>query len=200
APTIRFRAISAAVAVIAVLAVWLAIDRPIFMWLFGPPIAVHVTLASSAARWASGVLTFGGATLLGAVLARMLPFSSNPPRIEHHVDLAKPMLWIAGLSGALIGAILMTRYVVDVLAPVQYTRGVVTLRSQVTTWSVIVAIAVPAAYGAWRYGRALIGFVMGLAGGCIGGIVSSGGVTGLMLLSHDPAHIRWANGRALGPF
>ena len=200
APTIRFRPISAAVAVIAVLAVWLALDRPIFMLLFGPPIAVRVTLASSVARWASGVLTFGGATLVGAVLARMIPFNGNPPRFENHVDLAKSMMWIAGVTGALIGAILMTRYVVDVLAPVHYTIGVATLRSQVTTWSIIAAIAVPAAYGAWRYDRALIGFVVGLAGGCIGGIVSSIGVMALQRLSHDPTHIRWANGRALGPF
>jgi hypothetical protein len=198
APTIRFRAISAAVAVVAVLAIWLALDRPIL--LSAPPIVVHVTLASSAARWASGVLTFGGATLVGAVLARMLPLNGNPPRFENHIDLAKPMLWIAGVSGVLIGAILMTRYVVDVLAPVQYTMGIATLRSQVTTWSVIAAIAVPAAYGAWRYGRALVGVVVGLAGGCIGGMVSSIGVMALLLLSHDPTHIRWANGRALGPF
>jgi hypothetical protein len=200
APTIRFRAINAAAAVIAVLGVWLALDGPIVMLLIGPPIAVRVTLASSAARWASGVLTFGGATLVGAVLARMIPFNANPPQFENRVDLAKPMLWIAAVSGALIAAILLGRYVVDLVAPVQYTRGVVTLRSQVTTWSVIAAVAIPAIYGAWRYGRALIGFVVGLAGACIGGIISSIGVMALLVLSQGPTHIRWAGGQALGPF
>jgi hypothetical protein len=200
APEFRFRAISAAVAVIAVLAVWLALDRPIIMMLLGRPIGVHVTLASSGLRWASGVLTFGGATLAGAVLARTIPLRAHPPRFDHAADPATPMLWMAGLSGALIGTILVSRSAVDAVAPVQYTAGVVTLRSQVTTWAVVAAIVIPAAYSAWRHGRAQTGFVVGLAGACIGGLVSTMGVMALLLLSHDPTQMRWVSGRALGPF
>ena len=199
APEFRLRAVSAAVAVIVVLAVWLALDRPIFMVLFGRPLAVRITFASSVARWASGVLSFGGATLAGAILSRTIPLHGQSPRSDSQGDIAKPMLWMAALSGAMIGAILMLRYEVDVIAPIHYTVGVVTLRSRITTWTVVAAIALPSAYAAWRYGRAMTGFVVGLAGGCIGGIVSSIGVMAL-LLSHDPTHIRWADGRALGPF
>jgi len=43
---VRFRPMSAALAMVAVMAVMLAVDRPIMMWLYGPPLAVRITLAS----------------------------------------------------------------------------------------------------------------------------------------------------------
>lgn len=200
APEVRFRPVSAAVAVIAVLGLWLAVDRPIAMLLFGPPLAIRVTVASSATRWAYGMLTFGGATLAGAVLARTIPLRGHSSPLDGDIDRATPLLWMTALSGGLIGATMFGRYAADVIAPVQHATGVMTLRSQITTWAVIAAVAMPAAYAAWRYDRALTGFVVGLSGGCLGGILSSVGVTALLVLSRNPNHIRWADGRALGPF
>ena len=182
------------------LGVWLAVDRPILILGFGPPDVVRVTLASASARWVNGMLTFGGATLAGAVLARTIPLRSIVSRENGDVDAARPPLWMAAVAGGLIAATMIGRYAADVVAPVHYTVGVVTLRSRMTTWFVVTAIVAPAAYAAFRYGRALTGFVVGLAAGYLGGIMSSVGVTALLLMARDPIHARWANGRALGPF
>jgi len=70
ARSIRLRPVSAALAVVAALAVWLALDRTILMWVYGAPPFVRITLASSVIRWARGTLESGGAVLIGAVLAR----------------------------------------------------------------------------------------------------------------------------------
>jgi len=42
--------------------------------------------------------------------------------------------------------------------------------------------------------------VVGLSGGCVGGIVSSIGVITLLLLSRNPIGIWWENGWVFGPF
>ena len=42
------------------------------MWLLGPPDPAHITLAHVAARWAQGVLQFGGAATIGAAVGRLL--------------------------------------------------------------------------------------------------------------------------------
>jgi hypothetical protein len=81
ARTIDFRSMSAALVFVVGIAVWNAVDTPIAMfamWLLGPPYPRHITLAHVAARWAQGVLQFGGVATIGAALGRLssarLPF------------------------------------------------------------------------------------------------------------------------------
>ncbi len=74
---LRFRPMSVALAMIGVLAVVLALDRPLMMWLYGPPLAAHVTLTSSVVRWGQGVVMFGGAIVIGAAIGRMLPLGDS---------------------------------------------------------------------------------------------------------------------------
>jgi len=68
---------SAALAMIAMMAVLFAVDRPIMMWLYGTPLAVRITLASSVVRWVRGILMFGGVMLIGAAIGRIVPFRGN---------------------------------------------------------------------------------------------------------------------------
>jgi hypothetical protein len=80
ARSIRLRPMSAALALVAALALWLALDRPILMWLFGAPPFVRITLASSLVRWAQGVMEWGGAILIGAAIGRKVPFTNDSMR------------------------------------------------------------------------------------------------------------------------
>jgi hypothetical protein len=72
ARTIAFRSMSAALVFVVGIAVWNAVDTPIAMWLLGPPYPPHITLAHVAARWAQGVLQFGGMATIGAAVGRLL--------------------------------------------------------------------------------------------------------------------------------
>jgi hypothetical protein len=74
---LKFRPMNAALAMIAMMAVLFAVDRPIAMWLYGPSLGQPFTLASSLVRWARGVLMFGGVVLIGAAIARMAPWPDN---------------------------------------------------------------------------------------------------------------------------
>ena len=74
---IRLRPMSAALALALATAVWLAVDRPIMLWLFGPPLAVRVTVASTVLRWLRGVLKFGGVMMIGAAIGRRMPLHSS---------------------------------------------------------------------------------------------------------------------------
>jgi hypothetical protein len=79
---VRFRPMSAALAMVAVMALMLAIDTPIMMWLYGPPLAVRITLASSIVRWVRGVVMFGGVMLVGAAIGRMMAACDNPVQLR----------------------------------------------------------------------------------------------------------------------
>ena len=80
ARTIGLRPMSAALVFVVAIAIWNAVDTPIAMWLLGPPSPAHMTLAHVAARWAQGVLQFGGVATIGAAVGRLLsarlPFGS----------------------------------------------------------------------------------------------------------------------------
>ena len=73
---IRFRPMTAGLALVAATAVLLAVDMPIFMWLYGAPMRT-VTLSWWMIRWVRGVLIFGGVMLTGAAIGRMAPFPDN---------------------------------------------------------------------------------------------------------------------------
>lgn len=78
ARTIGLRSMSAALVFVVAIAIWNAVDVPIAMWWFGPPYPAQLTLAHVVARWAQGVLQFGGMATIGAAVGRLvsarLPF------------------------------------------------------------------------------------------------------------------------------
>jgi hypothetical protein len=81
ARALRFRPMSAAVATLAFMAVVLAVDQPLMMWLYGPPRVAEITFVSTVVRWARGMLLFGGLTLAGAAIGRLLPLRLRSPRL-----------------------------------------------------------------------------------------------------------------------
>ena len=75
---IRFRPMSAGLALVVATAVVLAVDVPIMMWLYGARFAPRpVTLSWWVLRWGRGVLMFGGVMLTGAAIGRMAPVPHN---------------------------------------------------------------------------------------------------------------------------
>jgi hypothetical protein len=70
---IRFRPMTAGLALVVATAVLLAVDMPILMLLYGAPMRT-VTLSWWTIRWVRGVLMFGGVMLTGAAIGRMAPF------------------------------------------------------------------------------------------------------------------------------
>jgi hypothetical protein len=82
APVVRLRPMSAALAIVAVMALVFAVDRPIMMWLFGPPLGAHITFVSSALRWVRGISMFGGAILIGTAIGRMSASRHIPLRVR----------------------------------------------------------------------------------------------------------------------
>jgi hypothetical protein len=72
ARVVRVRAMSAALAMVAVMAIEIAIDRPLMMWLYGPPFAAPFAFGSWFVRWARGVLVFGSTVLIGAAIGRIM--------------------------------------------------------------------------------------------------------------------------------
>jgi hypothetical protein len=79
----RFRPMSAALAMVAVIAVWLAVDLPIMMWLYGPPLVVRT---SYIVRWATGVLMFGGEVLVGAAIGRMVAVGDDSVQLRSSAE------------------------------------------------------------------------------------------------------------------
>ena len=77
ARAVGFRPMSAALAIVAVMAVEIAVDRPFMTWLYGPPFGAQFTLASWFVRGVRGVLMFGGAMLIGAAIGRIVLFRDN---------------------------------------------------------------------------------------------------------------------------
>ena len=67
------------------------------------------------------------------------------------------MLRKAALWGGLVGAILVTRYLLDTLAPVRYTPGVVHPRSAIMSYALMATFALGSGLQAWRSGHSEAG-------------------------------------------
>jgi hypothetical protein len=80
ARSFRLRPMSVAVAMLAVVAIWIAVDVPIMVWLYGPPPHARITFADLLVRWLRGVVTFGGLQLLGAAIGRTIPLRTKTLR------------------------------------------------------------------------------------------------------------------------
>jgi hypothetical protein len=95
---------------------------------------------------------------------------------------------------ALVAAILVSRYLFDSLAPIQYTPGVVALRSAVMTWALIATFALGAAWHVWRTGHVRSGVLLALVTALIGGVLSSLGTAVCLAIWHDAETMRAIQG------
>ena len=66
--------------------------------------------------------------------------------------------------GALVAAICVWRYLLDTLAPIHYTPGVIALRSAVMSWALMAAFGGCGAWHAWRTGHLRTGMLLTLIG------------------------------------
>jgi hypothetical protein len=96
--------------------------------------------------------------------------------------------------GALIGGILVIRYLFDSLAPVQYTAGVVHPRSAIMSYTLMAAFAFAAGWQAWRSGHVRSGMIVALLAAAFGGLLSSAGILACLAVWHDPATLRAVEG------
>jgi hypothetical protein len=102
-------------------------------------------------------------------------------------QVAGHILRQAGAWGVLVAAIGIWRYLLDTLAPIHYTPGVVAFRSAVMSWALMAAFASAGAWHAWRTGHLIGGVLLALVAGWIGGALSIAGTALLLVMRHDPA-------------
>jgi hypothetical protein len=95
--------------------------------------------------------------------------------------LRKAWIW-----GAVVGAILVTRYLFDTLAPVRYTPGVVHPRSAIMSYALMGTFALGSGWQAWRSGHLRSGVLVALATAAFGGALSAAGTVACLAIWHDP--------------
>ena len=98
------------------------------------------------------------------------------------------------ISGALVGAILVTRYLFDSLAPVQYTTGVVHPRSAFMSYALTITFVLSGAWQAWRSGRLPSGVLVAFVAAVLGGALSAAGTLVCLAIWHDPDTLRAIQG------
>jgi hypothetical protein len=109
-------------------------------------------------------------------------------------QVASYVLRKAWIWGALVGAILVTRYLFDTLAPVRYTAGVVHPRSAIMSYSLMATFALCAGWQAWRSGHLRSGVLVALATAAFGGALSAAGTVACLAIWHDPETLQAVQG------
>jgi hypothetical protein len=104
------------------------------------------------------------------------------------------VLRATGPAAAIAASILVGRYLLDTLAPAQYTPDVFHPRSIIMTWALIATYAVAGCWHAWRTGRLRAGVVAAFLTTALGGALSSVGTLLSLSVWHDPATWRAING------
>lgn len=104
------------------------------------------------------------------------------------------VLRATGPSAALVGGILVGRYLLDTLAPVQHTRGVAHPRSTLMSGALIAVYAASGCWHAWRTERLRTGVVAAFVTAALGGALSSLGTILCLALWHDPRTWRAIDG------
>lgn len=92
--------------------------------------------------------------------------------------------------GAVVGAILVVRNLLDALVPVTYQPGVFAPRSMFMTNAVIATFMLAAFWSAWRSGRARGGLLVAFVAGVIGGALTSVGGVAMLAIWHDSDTLR----------
>jgi len=100
----------------------------------------------------------------------------------------------AWMWGALVGAILVVRYLFDTLSPVQYTRGIINPRSAVMSYTLMGTFALGAGWQALRSGHLRSGVLVALAAASLGGLLSAAGTLACLAIWHDPETLRAIQG------
>ena len=95
---------------------------------------------------------------------------------------------------ALVGAILVGRYLLDTLAPTHYSPGVIHPRSTIMSWALIATYASGGCWHAWRTARVSGGIVGAFIMTAFGGAFSSLGIILCLALWHDPQTWRAIDG------
>jgi hypothetical protein len=98
------------------------------------------------------------------------------------------------LWGALVGATLVIRFLLDALAPVTYTPGVLHPRSAIMSDILMATFAMGACWYTWRSGHLRSGVLVALAAAAIGGLLSSAGSALIVGIWHDPQTLRAIQG------
>jgi hypothetical protein len=96
--------------------------------------------------------------------------------------------------GALVAAILVTRYLLDALLPIRYTTHVIALRSSVMSWTLIGTFQFGGGWHAWRTAHLRSGLLLSVAIALIGGGLASAGTALCLAIWHDPATMRAIQG------
>ena len=100
----------------------------------------------------------------------------------------------AWMWGALVGAILVVRYLIDSLDPVRYTPGVVHPRSAIMSYALMATFASASAWWTWRTGHLRSGVLVALATAVCGGALSAGGTLACLAIWHDAETLRAVQG------
>jgi hypothetical protein len=87
---------------------------------------------------------------------------------------------------ALVGAILVGRYLLDTLVPTHYSPGVIHPRSTIMSWALIAIYALGGCWQAWRTARLSGGIVGAFVTTALGGALSSLGTVLCLAIWHDP--------------
>jgi hypothetical protein len=88
--------------------------------------------------------------------------------------------------GVLVAAISVWRYLLDTLAPIHYTPGVIALRSAVMRWALIATFSGCGAWHAWRTRHLRAGVLMTLIAATIGGYLGMAGTLVCLAIAHGP--------------
>jgi hypothetical protein len=88
--------------------------------------------------------------------------------------------------GALVAAICVWRYLLDTLAPIHYTPGVIALRSAVMSWALIATFSSCGAWHAWRTRHLRAGVLLALIAATIGGYLAMAVNLIFLAISHGP--------------
>ena len=107
-------------------------------------------------------------------------------------QVARYVMWKTWIWAALVGGILITRYLFDTLAPIQYTPGVVAPRSAVMSDALIATFAFGAAWQTWRSGDLRGGVLAAFVTAALGGAFAAAGTIVCLAIWHDPATLQAA--------
>jgi hypothetical protein len=88
--------------------------------------------------------------------------------------------------GVLVAAICLWRYLLDTLAPLHYTPGVIAFRSAVMSWALIATFSGCGAWHAWRTGHLRAGVLLTLIAATLGGYLGMAGTLVSLAISHGP--------------
>jgi hypothetical protein len=101
-------------------------------------------------------------------------------------QVARYVLRVTWAWGVLVAAISVWRYLLDTLAPIHYTPGVIALRSAVMSWALVATFSCCGAWHAWRTGHLRAGVLLTLIAATIGGYLGMAGTLVCLGISHGP--------------